>query len=268
MKARPFAFLGILIGFAIGISFLVIQRKQPTLSSTFSPLFQQLGKPIQSANRSITQLMPISDVDEGALGEEIRARFESSYPQEKLHKKKIENLIQHLTKDSAKGFQYTVFLISGPPNAFALPGGVLCVTEGMLTLASTDDELAAVLSHEIGHVERGHLFDLYRKQLLQRKLKTVSLETSTSDFIQNLGSLFFSKAQEDEADEYGFSLLVTKGYEPSAMADIFEKLLQLESSSEGVLHDFASTHPRTALRVEKFRQKASKWHAQHKNLSK
>lgn len=266
MKIRLLALFSLLGGITSVIFILIAGRNQPILPGTLSPFFQQLGKPIQSANRAISKLMPISDIDEKMLGEEFRARYEQNFPMtesnEKTRKYLIE-LIRDLTNKSQKGFDYTVFLVPGPPNAFALPGGVICVTEGLLNLISCEAELVAILGHEIGHIERGHLFDRLRKEMLRRKLKKCPIEDYTTDAIQSLGRLLFSKAEEDEADEYGFQLLVEKGYDPFAMSTAFKKFLQLQPDKANWTQDFLSTHPYMGLREAKFYYRAKSWQAQH-----
>ena len=266
MKIRLLFFCSLYLFFINYIIPFINEKNNPPLPKTFSPFFQQLGKPIQSANRTLSKLMPIGDIDEKMIGQEIKQRFEKLYPIEPSDQEKslyLNALIRRLTEKSQRGFDYTVFLVKGSPNAFALPGGVIGVTKDLLHLISNEAELVAILGHEIGHIERGHLFDAVRSEMLRKKLKRNSIQGYTTDTLQFLGRLLFSKSQEDEADEYGFSLLVEKGYDPFAMGKVFKKLLELESSKVGLIHDFLASHPHMVLREAKFRHRAERWSAQH-----
>lgn len=146
----------------------------------------------------------------------------------------------------------------------ALPGGVICVTDGLLNILSSEAELVAVLAHEIGHIERGHLFDAARQEMFQRKMEQISLLTYALDSISHLGKCCFSKTQEDEADSYAFRMILDRGYDPFAMSRSFEKLLPYGSmprAQTDLIDDFFSTHPHLELRTAKFQAQAEKWQA-------
>jgi beta-barrel assembly-enhancing protease len=156
--------------------------------------------------------------------------------------------------------------MEGSPNAFALPGGAICMTKGMLELLESEAEIVAILSHEIGHIERGHLFDAYRTELLQRKVAEGSLYPLTTGLFDVILHLTFSKSQEDEADEFGFRMLLTKGYDPFAMSRSLETLSHTHSpDSTDPFSEFFKSHPHTELRSEKFRSRALLWTANFPN---
>lgn len=263
MKIRLTIFLTLLIGIAVFITHLALRQHRPSLPETLSPFFQQIGKPVQSANRALSKMLPISELDEKMLGDEIRKRYENNYPIESPKAKYLNTLMQELTRQSKKGFTYTVFLISGDPNAYALPGGVICVTEELLELMSNEAELVAILGHEIGHIERGHLFHLYQSEMMRRKTKSQTIESYATDLLQIFETLFYNKTQEDEADEYGYKLLLAKGYDPYALASTFRKFLQIQSDHADMFADFFSTHPYMTLREAKFYNRAQIWYRKH-----
>lgn len=99
--------------------------------------------------------------------------------------------------------------------------------------------------------------------MVRRKINRASIFSYTSDVIGMIFGLSFSKTQEDEADEYGFRMLLKKGYDPIAMVTLFEKLIQVEPITLKKLidpfDDFFSTHPYTQVRVDKFRARAQLW---------
>lgn len=247
------------------------EQYQPAFERTFSPFFQLLGKPLQTVNRTVTHVFPVSQVDEKMLGEEIKAKIPTHFItiNSKSETAYLNQLIQELTANAQSGFDYHVFLISGEPNAMALPGGVICITDGLLDILSSEAELIAILGHEIGHIERGHLFDACRQEMLKRKMEQISLLTYALDAIGHLGKCCFNKTQEDEADSYAFRMLLDHGYDPFAMSRSFEKLLSYEANPNArttLIDDFFSTHPYLELRAAKFQALAEKWEASNEEI--
>lgn len=262
---RPALFLMLMSGMAFSIYVFLREKESPPFSCTLSPLFQELGKPIHSMDRAVTKLMPIDDVDEKLLGESIKKKFNERslvHREDKETQAYLQSLIDNLTMETHKNFQYSAYVIQGAPNAFALPGGLICVTDELLTMLSNEAELVSILCHEIGHIERGHLFDAARGEMLRRKINRASITEYAVDTIRFFGSFFFNKTQENEADEYAFRMLVKNGYDPYAGCTAFEKLLQFEPKNSGVTDpftDFFSSHPYTQLRADKFRSQAERW---------
>ena len=268
-----------------GISFLLLicmimalllilkeEKPQTPFSRSLAPLFQELGKPIESVDRAISRLFPVDEIDEKMLGEEIKLRFanstQPSNPADEATVKYLNSLVEQLSVETRRSFQYQVFLIIGPPNAFAMPGGALFITKGLMDTLDNEAELVAILGHEMGHVERGHLFDAARGEMLRRKIPKISVVTYASDIIHLIAELSFDKTQEDEADEYGFRMLLKKGYDPIAMSTSFEKFIQRSTKkqkSTSPINDFFNSHPYTEHRFEKFRSRAILWKQNYPN---
>lgn len=147
-------------------------------------------------------------------------------------------------------------------NAFALPGGTIVVTDDMVKLAESRRELAAVLAHEIGHVERRHTL----RHILQNSVVAVGAATLTGDAatlsvaVAGLPALVaqlkYSRDFEREADEFAFRLLRAHGRSPSDFADIMERLAGLEGKSGSKRGAFLSTHPMTEERIQRARDAA------------
>jgi Zn-dependent protease with chaperone function len=145
-------------------------------------------------------------------------------------------------------------------NAFALPAGRVVVTDGLVRLASTDDEILAVLAHELGHVEHRHVL----RKLLQGSAVAVVISAITGDAaslgvgIAALPTIFaqltYSRELETEADDFAFGLLTKNGISPEAFATAMEKLSK-DRGRDSEYH-FASTHPITADRIARARQAA------------
>lgn len=236
------------IGALIGV--LIVEKYQPPFARTFSPLFQLLGKPIKSVDRAVSELMPLSDEDERMLGEELKTKLNHFFvikTHAKIEQAYLNELIKNLTSNTDKKFEYSIYLIWGYPNAFALPGGIVCITDQLLEILSSEAELVGILGHEIGHIERGHVFDAFRGKMLRRKIAAASIITSGGDIIRSFSKFCFSKAQEDEADEYGFRMLLEKEYNPLAMSTAFQKLLEDESELKGSSNIFKDFSPHTRI---------------------
>ncbi|MBN2433075.1 MAG: M48 family metalloprotease [Acidobacteria bacterium] len=148
-------------------------------------------------------------------------------------------------------------------NAFALPGGYIYVTRGILAGFNSEAELASVLGHEIGHVTARHSVEqISRAQLTQ--LGLVAGAILSEDFRRYAGLaqmglqvlfLKFSRDDERQADDLGLRYMARGGYDPSAMPNVFD-LLERQSALGGGqrLPEWQSTHPSPANRSQRIRE--------------
>ncbi len=149
------------------------------------------------------------------------------------------------------------------PNALALPGGIIVITDDMVKATVTTEEVLAVLAHEIGHVELRHTM----RSVLQSSIVAVGAAAITSDAaslgvaVSSLPAIVaqtrYSREFETAADEYAFNLLKQKGYSPAAFASIMERLSRKYGKETGPF-TYISTHPVTAERVQRARDAAAK----------
>jgi predicted Zn-dependent protease len=158
------------------------------------------------------------------------------------------------------------------PNAFAIPGGGIYVSRGLLALVKREDELAGVLAHEIAHVTQRHSARQQRKGLLPGLL---SLPGNVVGHVvgENLGALInapidtvggawlshYSRGQESEADRIGIRTAAQAGYAPIALADILSRLEQDAARQTGQEHRFSifDSHPMTETRMNDIRSRAA-----------
>jgi predicted Zn-dependent protease len=144
-------------------------------------------------------------------------------------------------------------------NAFALPGGFIFVTRGLLTHLTNEAELATVLGHEAGHVAARHsVQQMSQQQLMSLGLGLGSVLSPTiAKYGQIAGAglqmlvLSHSRADETQADELGFRYALVDGYDTREMSGVFE-MLQREgalSGEEGRLPEWQSTHPDPGNRI-------------------
>ena len=184
-----------------------------------------------------------SDLDPDTQ-ERIRAKFEALYADLRY----------------ARHYQL-VFRESGfiGANAFAMPGGTIVITDDMVKLTGSDEEVLAVLAHEIGHVELRHVM----RHLLQDSAVAVAAATVTGDAatlsmaVAGLPAVLaqaeYSREFESEADDFAFQLLHRHGMSPEAFATVMEKIDGGNCASEQTALDFLSTHPVTSERIERAR---------------
>jgi len=152
-------------------------------------------------------------------------------------------------------------------NAFALPGGYVYVTRGLLALASDEAEMAGVLSHEIGHVTARHTAQRYSSTVATNLgLQVLGVLSNAAGVrgAENIAAVgaelalkSYSREQELEADMLGVRYMSRAGYDPQAMASFFKKL-RAHERIEGLIagdpnaaekHNMLATHPRTADRI-------------------
>jgi predicted Zn-dependent protease len=151
------------------------------------------------------------------------------------------------------------------PNSFAIAGGGIYVSRGLLVLLEREDELACVLAHEIAHVTQRHLAREQRESLLPRLL-SVPGNLVGNVVGENLGALInapldlaggawlshYSRRQETDADRVGIRIATQAGYQPTALADILERLDRDVRSQSGKEQRFSifDSHPMTATRLK------------------
>ncbi|MFZ9980904.1 MAG: M48 family metallopeptidase [Cyclobacteriaceae bacterium] len=263
-KVRFGFLLLILLGGASVLYFLYKSQLHAPLGLSFSPAFQLLGKSTKALSTTLTRVLPINEMDEKEFGETLAIGFLAIADETDKDYVYLNKLIKELSIFSKKDFHYRVFVISTPiPNAFALPGGGICVTKGLMETLKSEAQIVSVLSHEIGHIERGHCFEAIKYELTFNKINSPAIG-QLADFTFNIFMRHsFSKTQENDADEYGYRLLLQTKYDPMAFSAAFVELQKAEGNAEekyvDIFSDYFDTHPPLRLRILKFSSMASAW---------
>lgn len=143
-------------------------------------------------------------------------------------------------------------------NAFALPGGYIFVTRGILTHMNSEAELASVLGHEIGHVTARHsVQQMTRQQLAQIGLVAGAIASdkvaqNLGVISQGLGVLFlkYSRDDESQADGLGFRYALTDGYDVRKMVDMFSILQRVGARAGQRIPEWQSSHPDPGNRIQ------------------
>ena len=141
-------------------------------------------------------------------------------------------------------------------NAFATPGGHIFVTRGLLQRVRSDDELAGVLGHEIGHIVAQHSMNSIKHQLAyQYIIKKLGKNSNNLETMAQIYSLFaqlrYSRKNELESDYIGARYLEAAGYNPQGMVRFLEVLKSLEGHDPSRIEVSLRSHPPSSRRIER-----------------
>jgi predicted Zn-dependent protease len=173
----------------------------------------------------------ISPAEEMQLGQAIAARIEATQttdasPDGAYVSAVLERLVSH-GRLQRPAIRYAVRVLRMPViNAYAVPGGRLYVTTGLLAFVESEAELASILGHEIAHVDRRHCIERIQYRLAAEKVLGSGF-AALVDLGTRLWTVGFSRLEELEADRQGTLIAHRAGYHPSAGLRLFRRLLAL-----------------------------------------
>ena len=165
-------------------------------------------------------------------------------------------------------YQFKV-LDSPVVNAFAVPGGYVYFTRGIMAYFNNEAAFMGVLGHEIGHITHRHSVEQYSKGIVGNVLLMGGLIVSKelrpfaneAQSAMQLLFLKYSRTNETESDALGAEYSTKIGYDAKEMADFFQTLNSLSDSGDGKIPTFLSTHPDPLDRFENVNQLATEWQA-------
>ena len=223
-----------------------------------------------------TNFVLMSESKEKEIGLEEHEKVLASMPL--LEDEELLAYVREVGNKAAKvshrpDLEYTFNIIDSPEiNAFALPGGYVYVNRGLLAYLNSEAELAAVLSHEIGHITARHSVQQQARRGVSKTAATiggfVTAVATGSNYvgsqISEVASIWaqaglsgFSREHELEADSLAAEYLVKAGYDPAAMIDVITVLKNQEdfnklvsNNSSGGYHGLFATHPRNDTRLQ------------------
>ena len=228
---------------------------------------------MQSVARSTTKMLPLTDDDEKKIGEELSSFYRRTNQGDKKTKNYLNELLKEFSPYLRKKFKYEINLDScACSNAYALPGGIVFVTEGILDTFKTESELISVIAHEIAHVELNHCIDAVKYEALSEKIFKSSVG-KLADLSRRLFiSHSFSQSQEDEADTYAFEFLKRSKYDPMGVANAFANLMNSSGTStsnkSSPIRDYFRSHPPLEDRVKKFSALAKQWWKKNSSMKR
>lgn len=168
----------------------------------------------------------------------------------------INRIGQNVVLHSDAKVPFTIKVIdSDEVNAFALPGGFFYVNKGLILAADNEAELAGVMAHEIAHVAARHAMENQGKGTALNYGMLAGIIFGgpiASTVLQNAGGILggltmlkFTRGAETEADNLGVQYLYASGYDPTAMATMFEKLASKNKKKPGTVAKLFSSHPQS-----------------------
>lgn len=214
-----------------------------------------------------TQLDLLGESQELALG----AQLYPAYIQDSLGPIEDEALQAMVTRAGEEvarvshrpALPYGFVAVNEPAvNAFALPGGKICITRGLLARLESEDGLAAVLAHEVGHVTARHVVGAYNRQALATALILGGAAVMEAKDVQGrelitLGAVVgaqlalahYSREQERQSDRLGLEYSVAAGYSPYGLVETHRVLLELQRTQPGLLARLFASHPMSSARL-------------------
>ena len=221
----------------------------------------QIGK--RKINGGFIASMSGSIEKEVSFGRELAAEVDrqAKFIDDPVITEYVNRVGQNVVLHSDAKIPFTIKVIdSDEVNAFALPGGFFYVNKGLLLAADNEAEIAGVMAHEIAHVAARHAMENIAKANLWQGLAmagSIFLGGIPGLIYQNtaglgLAALFskFSRSAEAEADRLGTQYLYAAGYDPGAMATMFEKLASKNKKKPGFLAKTFASHPQSIERLQ------------------
>ena len=213
-----------------------------------------IGK--RKINSGIIASMSGSTEKEVRLGRELAAEVDrqAKFVDDPIITEYVNRVGQNIVLHSDAKVPFTIKVIdSDEVNAFALPGGFFYVNKGLLLAADNEAELAGVMAHEIAHVAARHAVENQTKGSLLEYAAiagSIFLGGIPGMIYQNTAGIGllgifmkFSRGAEEEADKLGVQYMYAAGYDPGAMATMFEKLEAKNKKKPGFIARAFATHP-------------------------
>jgi predicted Zn-dependent protease len=217
------------------------------------------------------ELMLMSTAQEVAMGREADPQIIAAFGlyEDPALQKFIEEKGQEMAAIShRKDIEYSFKVVDSPVvNAFAVPGGFVYFTRGIMAHFNNEAEFAGVLGHEIGHITARHTAAQQSKLLLAQLGMAVGVMVSPElaqfgDLASTgVGLMFFKFGRDDEreSDALGVEYSTTIGYDAQEMAGFFETLKRMSGDEGSGLPTFLSTHPSPSERLETVGRLATEW---------
>lgn len=215
-----------------------------------------IGFLVLRSSRDVLDLKPAAEL---ALGRGLVARLEQFVPpiEAPAVRRLVEATGATLVRSSERPdleYRFRVFDVADI-NAFALPGGFICINRGLIEAVADEQELAGVLAHEIVHVERRHAVQALRRATFFESLFNQlggqeGAAAAGGAQVFALGMLLsFSSGQEEEADRRGAELMHLSGHDPRGLIRFFQRVAALQRAGGSGLGEFFDPHGRPEERI-------------------
>jgi len=214
------------------------------------------------------ELILISREQEIAMGREAAPQFEKEFggrvPNPTLQQY-LESVGAKLAAASDRPMPYSYTLLkSDVPNAFALPGGPVFITAGLMRRMTSERQLAAVLGHETAHVAARHSVKQMQKQIGAQLLVEIvgriggpdkgGAAADVAKIVTTAATLKYSRDDEYQADAVGIRYAARAGYNPWGMVELLNVLMSLAEREPGTFGEMFQTHPLSSKRIQQAEQ--------------
>lgn len=216
-----------------------------------------------------SEFIMISTPSEVAMGKDVHQSLRRQYElsEDPLALERLRRVGQRLAQVSdRRDYEYHFYLIAEEEmNAFTTPGGNIYVYTGLLNKLKTDDQLAAVLAHEMGHCAARHTIKKFQAALGYDIISSILISQIEEDQAQRITALSantlmsiifsaYSRQDEHEADRLGLKYMHLACFKPTAAGETFEILKAQSKGGEGIL--FLRSHPYLQDRIRMVREEA------------
>lgn len=230
-----------------------------------------VGKVVQ-AGADAAKAITLSDADIAAMSREYMQWMDTHNPLTKPdteYGKRLAKLTANIKEVDGLKVNFGVYEVIDV-NAFACGDGSVRVCAGLMDIM-TDEEVMSVIGHEIGHVIHTDSKDAMKKAYLRSAAKNAAGAASSTvakltdselgAMAEALANAQYSQKQETEADDYGFEFCIKHDIDPYAMYNALNKLLDLSADApkESKFQKMFSSHPETAKRVARAKEKADEY---------
>jgi predicted Zn-dependent protease len=244
----------------LSVATSVAARSRPTrpLALAATLLLTACATNPATGRRELSLIPKGQEIAMGQQGAQAAAAEMGIYADSALQRY-VQSLGMPIARSSERADLPWSFTIVDDPivNAFALPGGPIFVSRGILAYMNSEAQLVSVLGHEIGHVTAKHSVNQMSKQqvlqigMIGAMVLRPELQQYGEAMQQGLGVLFlkFSRDDEIQADDLGFRYMTAQQYAPSEMAEMFKILQRVSGGSTRSTPEWMSTHPDPGNRV-------------------
>jgi len=238
---------------------------------------QSINRSMKAVGKTFDDITPEQEYYIGrAVAATLLAQYKPYNDEELTHYVNVLGQTMARASDKPETFGGYHFLVfdSDSINAFAAPGGLILVSRGLLKCCTSEDDLAAILAHEVGHVEHEDGLRAIKSSRLTSALTVMAMEGvknlgdddlaevteafegSVNDITHTLAVNGYSRKQEILADAAAIDIMETVGYDPNALINVLQ---QMEKQLKPGGSDFAKTHPDPEIRIKSARQKIGKY---------
>jgi predicted Zn-dependent protease len=232
--------MGFLVVLGLGITAIYFsQRRVKRTTVSANGLVAMMADAQRDLSRAPMRVTRLADAEEIAIGNQLAQQYAETKgkftPEEQALASYMQRVGGALAFKAHRRLPYSFHLVPDRNmiNAFSLPGGAIYVGEGLTNLMTSEDQLAAVLGHEVEHIDHYHCAERVQIEAQLRHLR-LGMVGTLLEIPLAVWEAGYNKDEELEADREGIRLAVLAGYSPYGAVSLFEKFGQLQK--EYVIH--------------------------------